>query len=358
MRKNDWLVIAWAPYSRRSAMFAKELGARLCCIHYLRFQAPLYAPVKYILQAIRTLQVLFAGRPRAIHVQNPPFVCALVVYLYCRVVGAQFVLDHHSAAFAHTWDWALPIQRFLARRAVTNIVTNQHWADIIHSWNAHALIMGDPFLALPKGQALPVEPGFNVAFVSTFAPDEPLDVVLKAAAQLPEIHFYITGDAKRKPKSFFDNLPPNVTCTGFLPDDQYISLLRAVDTIMVLTTRDHTLQLGGCEAVSVGQPLITSDWPFLRDFFSRGTVYVANTGDGVRDGILIVQKRHQDLKKEMIAFREDGRREWDSRFAQLKQMNASRVSPSASSDDIRASNSIGGLSDAGCPMENLSQTRS
>lgn len=322
-----WIFIAWAPHGRRSESLAKELGARLYFIHYLKFQNPLYAPVKYILQTIRTFQVLFLERPAVVFVQNPPFVCGLVVYLYCRVSGARFVLDHHSAVFSHVWDWALPIQKFLAQRAATNVVTNQHWADVIYSWGAPALIMGDPFLALPQGGAFPAEPGFNVAFVSTFAPDEPLDAVLKAATQLPEVHFYVTGDTKRKPQSFFDSLPANVTCTGFLPDSQYIGLLRAVNAIMVLTTRDHTLQLGGCEAVSLGKPLITSDWPYLREFFAKGTVCVANSADGIRDGILVMRRRYKDLEKEMITFRQDGRREWDTRFAQLKQLIASYERP-------------------------------
>lgn len=301
-------------------MFARECGGKLYCIHYQRLQSPLYAPVKYTLQAFRTWHVLFKTRPQVVHVQNPPFICGLVVYLYCRVNGARFVFDHHSAAFAHIWDWALPIQRFLARRAAINIVTNQHWADVIRSWHAHTLIMGDPFLELPLGKAYPVETGFNITFVSTFASDEPLDAVLNAARQLPEVHFYITGDAKRKPQSFFDRLPANVTCTGFLPDSQYIGLLRAVDAVMVLTTRDHTLQLGGCEAVSVGQPLITSDWPFLRDFFSKGTIHIANTGDGIRDGILAMQENHRQLKEEMTAFRNAKRQEWDMQLAQLQEL--------------------------------------
>jgi glycosyltransferase involved in cell wall biosynthesis len=324
-RNVSWVFIAWAPYSRRSEVFARAFGGKLRCIHYLRFQSPLYAPFKYILQAIRTLQVLFAERPRAIHVQNPPFVCGLVVYFYCRASGAQFVLDHHSAAFARVWDWALPVQKFLARRVVTNIVTNQHWADIVRSWNAPALIMGDPFLPLPQGEAFPVKPGFSVVFVSTFAPDEPLDAVLKAARQLPEVHFYVTGDTKRKPKSIFDPLPTNVTCTGFLPDARYIGLLRAVDAIMVLTTRDHTLQLGGCEAVSLGQPLITSDWPFLRDFFPKGTIHVANTADGIRGGVLDMQKGNRRLRGEMAMFRDTARREWNIQFAQLGELVAQAV---------------------------------
>ena len=154
-----------------------------------------------------------------------------------------------------------------------------------------------------------------------FRADEPLDAVLNAAVQLPDtVHFYVTGDTKRKPESFFDELPANVTCTGFLPDAQYIGLLKAVDAVMVLTTRNHTLQLGGCEAVSLCQPLITSDWLFLRDFFSKGTIYVTNTADGIRDGVLMMQKEHQQLEEEMIAFRETARRKWDIQLAQLNNL--------------------------------------
>ena len=165
-----------------------------------------------------------------------------------------------------------------------------------------------------------VESDFNLVFINTFASDEPLEAVLEAASQLPDVHFYITGDTNRKPASFFANLPPNVTFTGFLPDGQYVGLLRAAQAVMALTTRDHTLQCGGFEAMSLGKPLITSDWPYLLELFARGTVYVPNSADGIRDGIVRMRKRYKDLGREMVVFREDSGREWDARFAQLRQM--------------------------------------
>jgi glycosyltransferase involved in cell wall biosynthesis len=157
------------------------------------------------------------------------------------------VLDHHSAAFGRAWDWALPLQKFLARRAITNIVTNQHWAEVIHSWSADVFILLDPLPTLSEGPEFAVEPGFNVVFITIFAPDEPIDAVLEAARQLQNVHFYITGDTQCKPDSFFADVPPNVTFTGFLPDPQYVGLLRAVQAVMALTTRDYTLQGGGFE---------------------------------------------------------------------------------------------------------------
>lgn len=315
-----WVFIAWAPYSRRSETFSQAFGAKLYLIHYLKFQSPLYAPFKYILQAIRALQVLFKDRPKVIFVQNPPFLNGLVAYLYCCVANAQYVLDHHSAAFAHIWDWALPVQRFLARYAAVNLVTNQHWAQVVNSWGARAFVIKDPFVELPKGETFKVDPKiFNVIVINTFAPDEPLDDVLDAASKLPQVKFYITGNKSRKTPDYFVNLPPNVCFTGFLPDGQYLGLFRAVDAAVALTTRDHTLQRGGCEAVALGKPLITSDWLFLQEFFPKGTIHVDNSVDSICDGIAAMQRKYKDLEEEMINFRDESRRKWHAQFAQLRE---------------------------------------
>jgi glycosyltransferase involved in cell wall biosynthesis len=320
-KNQSWVMISWAPYSRMSQTFARELGGKLHCIHYLRFQSPLHAPFKYILMAVHTLVVLFRERPKAVHVQNPPFVAGLVVNIYCRLTRARFVLHYHSAVFDSIWDWALPFQKFIARKAVTNIVTNNHWADIVRSWGGHAIVMTDPFLELPKGEDFKVKKGYNVAFVSTFAHDEPLDAVLEAARTLPNINFYITGNKKKKPASFFENAPPNIEFTGFLdPDLEYPGLLRAVDAVMVLTTRNHTLQLGGCEAAALGKPLITSDWPYLKEVFPKGTVYVSASAESIIEGIRKAEKDHARLAEEIVQLREESQQDWTLKLTQLNQL--------------------------------------
>jgi glycosyltransferase involved in cell wall biosynthesis len=306
-------------------MFARELGGKLFCIHYLRFQSPPHAPFKYVMQTFRTLQVLFKEKSKAIHVQNPPFPCGLVVYFYSLLSGAKFVFEHHSATFDPPWYWALPIQKFLVRRASTNIVTNQHWADVVESWGGKTLVMFDPFLDLPQGRPFAVKPGFNVAFVSTFAEDEPVEAVLEAARQLPEVNFYITGNKQKKPASFFEGAPSNVTFTGFFdPNGEYLGLLRAVDAVMVLTTRNYTLQLGGCEALAVGKPLITSDFPYLRELFWKGTVFGANTAEGIRDAVLSMQGQVDALAAEIDTFRRESRHVWNVRMQQLREIAVPR----------------------------------
>jgi glycosyltransferase involved in cell wall biosynthesis len=301
-------------------MFARELNGTLHCIHHLRFQSPRHAPAKYVLQAARTLRVLFRDRPAAVHVQNPPFVCALVVQAYCRVSGARYAIEHHSAAFARVWDWARPFQRFVVRGAATNIVTNDHWAAVIASWGGRALVMYDAFLELPPRAPFPVGPGPNVAFLGTFAPDEPIDAVLAAARLTPHVRFYVTGDRRKIPADVAASAPPNVTFTGFLdPDGEYVGLLRAVDVAMVLTTRDHTLQLAGCEAIAVGTPLITSDWAYLRTLFAGGTVFTGHSPDAIAKAVTEAVERRGQLAAEIPALRELRHREWQQQLRALRR---------------------------------------
>jgi glycosyltransferase involved in cell wall biosynthesis len=320
-QSNRWLAVAWAPYSRRSEMFARELHAPLHCIHYLKFRSPPYAPLKYVLQSIKTLQVLFTERPDAVHVQNPPFVCGLVVALYCRLTGARFVVEYHTAAFGRAWRWALAAQKLVAREAAANIVTDEHWAQLVRSWGGHAIVMYDAFLDLPRGESFAVGNGCNVAFLGTFAPDEPIEEMLEAAALLPDVHFYVTGATEMADKTVLDSAPPNVTFTGFLdPNGAYLGLLRAVDVVIVLTTRDHTLQLAGCEAIAVGKPLVTSDFDYLRGLFDQGAMFVGPNMWSIRDGIAEAIERRAELARESIELRTKRRAEWSTRMWELEQL--------------------------------------
>ncbi len=95
-------------------------------------------------------------------------------------------------------------------------------------------------------------------------------------------------------------------------------MLRSVDLVMVLTSRDHTLQLGGCEAIAEGKPLITSDWPYLREVFHRGTVFVPNTTEGISDGIRKAFTSIVDLQCEALVLRQERRELWN---VQLKHLH-------------------------------------
>jgi glycosyltransferase involved in cell wall biosynthesis len=314
------LFIAWAAFSRRSQLTAEKFQTKVYLIHSLR-RWYFLAPFRYILQAIKTLGILIRERPEVVFVQSPPIFAPLVVYLYAKLWRARYIIDSHTLALlAPWWKWSLPIHAFLSRRAITTIVTNDYLKAMVNAWGANAFIIADIPTTFPQGKPFPLDDKFSVAVVNTFSPDEPVEEVLEAAASLPDVRFYITGDPIRAKKRFLRHHPENVTYTGFLPNEEYLGLLQAVQAIMVLTKDDHTMQRGACEAVSLGKPIITSDWPLLRSYFHLGTVHVDNSSQGIREGVLKMQKEHTEMEKEILVLQRERWREWDEKYAALSKL--------------------------------------
>ena len=312
--------IAWIAHNRRSQLIADKFQMNLHLIQSLK-RWYFLSPLRYVLQTIKTLIILIRERPRIIFVQNPPIFAVLIVYLYARLGKAKYIIDSHTGALlAPWWKWSLPLHAFLSRRAITTIVTNKHLEAIVKEWQANTFIIADIPTTFPQGKAYHVNGKFNVAVINTFSPDEPIGQVLETAASLPDVEFYITGDPIRAKKTFLQNHPANVQFTGFLPDQEYIGLLRTVQAIVVLTTDNHTMQRGACEAVSLGKPIITSDWPVLRSYFDKGTIHVDNSSQSIREGILKMQEKRENLQKEILLLQQERRLEWDEKYTALTKL--------------------------------------
>ena len=147
--------------------------------------------------------------------------------------------------------------------------------------------------------------GFHAVFVCTYSVDEPIAEVLEAARRLPDVSFSFTGDPAYMSADLQRSLPANVRLTGFLPDTEYLALLRGADIILSLTKEDHTMQRGGYEAVALGKPLITSHWPLLREVFGRGTVHVDNSPQAIVSAIRTIQVEPRSWHREMIGLRQE-----------------------------------------------------
>lgn len=317
---NKVIFIAWSAYSRRSQLIAQQLAMSLFLIHTLKRRYFL-APLRYLLQSFKTLVVLVRERPTMTFVQNPPILAALLVYLYAWLTGGAYVIDAHTGALlAPWWRWSLPLHAFLSRRARATLVTNEHLAALVRQWGAPVYILSDIPADFPAGKAFPIAGAFNVAVINTFSPDEPVGELLQAAAALPDVEFYITGDPIRAKASYLTHCPPNVHFTGFLPDAAYIGLLRSVQGIVVLTTDNHTMQRGACEALWLGQPLLLSDWPFLRRHFHKGAVYTANTSERIRDGICRLRVALPQLKAEILHLQQERRASWITDYNALQEL--------------------------------------
>jgi glycosyltransferase involved in cell wall biosynthesis len=326
------IFVAWAPYSRRSESLVKELDMELHLIHHLQFQRPLYAPFKYVLQTIHTLVLLIRERPRIVFVQDPPIFAGFSVYLFTLLsralpgssARASYVIDAHTGAFLHPWwkpfRW---LQKIVYRRAIAVIATNSTLADRVKSWGANGIALAGPPIEIPRGEAMALSDRFNLVLINSFSDDEPLSEAIEAVVDQADVHLYVTGNVNKAPSGLLATKPDNVTFTGFLPDDDYLKLLRGADAVMALTHEDYTLQLGGMEAVAAGKPLITSDLSFLREYFSKGTVHVPNHALGVRTGIQLMQQNRERLQKEVADLQRLHEEEWLAKSRQLLELIAS-----------------------------------
>ena len=297
--------ITWYPYCRRSDAIAAALGGRSWLIHYLSFKRPLHAPLKYVLQAITTWRTLRRDPPELILVAVPPIFAALPAVWYARRHGARIVIDAHTGIFAHTrWRWLLPLTRAVCARADAVVVTNAHLQREVAAWGVPVVVIGDVPVAFGPGSAPAACGGPRVVVVNTFSVDEPVEAVLAAARTVSEAQFFVTGDVRAARAGWLQDRPANLAFTGFLSEEAYAGVLRAADVVVVLTTYDHTMQRGAYEALALGKPLVTSDWPLLRETFSRGTVHVANTPEAIAAGVRKALAEGHRLRVEMQDLRQ------------------------------------------------------
>lgn len=326
------LFIVWGAFqgSRRSEQLAKRLNIDIEYVYFTTKQGLLYAPFKYAYQAIATIVLLARRRPDVVFIQNPPTFAPLFVYLYSLMSGKEFIIDAHTGALVYPqWQWTLPLQRFLSRRALTTILTNEHLAQEVASWGANSFVLEDPPMTfeIPRPMTLK-ESALNVVMVSVAYPDEPVAEMVEVARHLPDMDFFITGDFTNS--TYFQDVvrgaPSNVHFTGFLRED-YFALLDAVDVIVCLTTDDHTFLSGANEALWVGKPLITSDWPVLGSYFNKGTIHVDNTVNSIQQGLLEMKEGYSDFQASILALQEERRREWYEKaraLLRLIEQNTSR----------------------------------
>ena len=274
---------------RRSLVLGTDLGVDEVAYLADRWRPGITSdPLKYPRLLWKTMLLLLRRRPRVILVQTPPTLAVWTVSLYAAMSGARFVIDAHSDAFQrHRWTRPGWLNRWVARRAAVTLVTDPHWAASLTRDRASVMVVPDIPLPVPNAQAaraVDLGSGFHLLVVNTWSPDEPLANVVAAAAEVPKATFHITGRRDHRMLRL-GPLPPNVHFTDFLDDEDYRELMRSVDAVVCLTTRDHTMQRGACEALSMARPILTSRWPLLENYFSQGTVHVDNTADGIRDGV-------------------------------------------------------------------------
>jgi glycosyltransferase involved in cell wall biosynthesis len=356
------LFLAWAPYSVRAESISTRLGASLHTLSY-KTRLKVYSPIKYPLLFFKTLRLLASKRPTTIICQTPPIFCPLASMFYAATnkrKNIRIIIDAHTATFER--PWSLPILKTVTRWAIGNaiavIVANEELQNVVYqNYGVMPLVLDDgvpqvdyasqeasqirinraskydqqyhlpvsmhAHLGLKEREDESVRTKFAVAVISSFASDEPIEEVIEAAKILAETTaFYITGDPSRlASRKLFEwkQTANNVIFTGFLNQREYIGLLKRVDAVMVLTRRHHNMLSGAHEALALEKPLITSDWPPLRKYFSAGTAYVNNSAKGIVNAIKYVQLEKDQMKEQMRVLKQQKLDEWERNLSAFKE---------------------------------------
>lgn len=318
--------ITWYPTCRRSDTIARALGGKSFLVHYLGFKQPLFAPVKYVLQTIKTWSLLRRERPDVVFVASPPVFAVIAVWLYCAVYRRRFVVDAHTGLFDDPrWTWLAALTRRLSRAAISTIVTSEHLQDVVSQWRANSAVIGTVPVEFGDFEAPVFESGVHVVVVNTFSVDEPVDEVVKAAAILPQINFHVTGSLKHSRTSLSQVAPANLNFTGWLTEAQYGGLLRAADVVVCLTTHNHTMQRGAYEAMALSRPLVTSDWPILRTNFNKGTMFTDNSAADIASAIDKALAASTSLAEQMSVLANEQRQVFDANIKALRKTLSNRA---------------------------------
>lgn len=324
-RKNHKVIfIKWFPYDKRNEAIAEAIGADCYFISYFKKRSLWNAPPRYLLQFIKSFYLFMKIKPKIIFVTNPPVFAVLCVALYCSISKSHFVIDSHTGAFIGKWAFFVKIHKHVARKALLAITTNSFYDSIYRKWGVRSYIISDIVSDYPVGNTRELQGAFNIVFICSFAPDEPIAEVIKAAAglqsEVPDVIFYVTGNPQNADPELLRNIPDNIMLTGFLPDQDYFDLLHSADAIMVLCAHDNTMQQGAYEAVSASKPMILSDWSALRSIYPSGAVFVKNNAQSIQEGIKETIEKHHDLKIQMIQLKEERKVIWKNTCSYLHQL--------------------------------------
>jgi glycosyltransferase involved in cell wall biosynthesis len=317
-------VVAWTTLTARAEELARGFGGTGVRFGNLGLRSPASGPLRYLVNALRTVAWLARHRPRTLVVQNPPIVLAVIAAGWARATGGRFVLDSHPVSFGRKenrlWGAFVPLHRVLARRAALVLVTVDELADEVRSWGGRAVVVHEAPPAdqlRPERETRPASARPLVLFVAVYADDEPVEEVVAAAERVPDVDFEITGRLDLAAGRLPERLPANVRLVGFLGPDEYGRALDRADVVLALTTEPTSVVRAGYEAVYAGRPLVVSDWPSLRSLFPYA-VPGENSIDGIAAAVRRALREHERLTAAAGAARQLQAERWSRQVADVR----------------------------------------
>jgi len=263
---------------------------------------------------MRTVRLVLRERPAVVFCQNPSLVLSSSMVVLGPRAGFRVCVDAHNAGLfpKEGTSRALGrVSRFVQKHADITIVSNAHLADHVLMNGGRPFVLPDRIPDIPEASPVPLQGKKNILFISSFAADEPYQLVFEAARQLEEdVRIHVTGDYRRRgidPKS----VPSNVALMGYVSEERYVGMLRSVDATIDLTSREDCLVCGAYESLAVEKPQVLSDTNALRAYFSKGAVYASHSARSIRDAIVSVLENRAALEEGARALKRERQSEWE-----------------------------------------------
>jgi hypothetical protein len=280
------LFVSWIDYHGRSAALAAQLQLTPVFVQS-RFRN---TALRYIDMFLGTIRLIRRAQPGTVVVMLPPLP-ALLAVLLAAPRRARILADLHTGVFLNDrWRWALRPTLFSLRRHAA-IVTNDELVAWCNKAGVRAFPLHDPLAApLKSGPQCAQE---QILVPLSYANDEPIEALLEAVRDAPELTFVLTG---RAPADVRVKAPVNVRFSGYVPQSDYTRMVREARAVIALTNRNLTMQRAGYEALELGVPVITSDFAVLRSFFEDAAMYTEPTVDALRETLQAFTGREAELR--------------------------------------------------------------
>lgn len=288
----------------------------------------------WIHKGYRTLRILRNIEPEVLFVQNPSLGLTILATMCRPFFGYFLVVDAHNEGvrpFVRSGSFVRLMVRWLLKYADRTIVTNPYLAREVTEVGGRALILPDPLpKAIPpcQGKTRAEKPNFDVVAICTYAPDEPISEILSAAKLLPDKTFACTGNYEKFQRLGL-SAPPNVHFSGFLPDNDYWSLLFSADVICDLTVMPDCLVCGAYEALAIARPMVLSLNSATQDLFGSVAILTESEPSSIAGALKEALERQSELSekagKEAYVYEKN----WESQSKKCLEVLNSEISSRA-----------------------------
>jgi glycosyltransferase involved in cell wall biosynthesis len=311
---SDALMIVWRKECYRSSATARTFDVPIHYVWYDLGSSKLGLLLRYLRSFWRTLEIVWQEKPRLVVAINLPPLLPLALLVARLFNPHQIVLDFHSGALTNpVWRPFLPLYRLLVRTSPFTVNHNRFDAEVIRGWGGHPvylIVLPRIFEGVPRLEA-PRSP--KILAVCSFAPDEPIDLLLEAMALCPEVEFAISGNYERAGVSP-EAAPSNVHLLGFLEYQEYLRVMAASTAIITLSNRPNIMQMAIHEAVSLGLPVITNESETLSGALDDAGVFCAleavslanaihravSNAEGLRKSASeLLERRQEEVRREL-----------------------------------------------------------